>query len=69
MDDLVGLKENVILGKLIPAGTGLQNVRETQVVDDRLLERVSEVTDVPRERRGDRPVGAPSRPQSPAVGD
>ena len=27
-DDLIGLKENIILGKLIPAGTGMQKYRE-----------------------------------------
>ena len=30
-DSLVGLKENVILGKLIPAGTGLDRYRNIQV--------------------------------------
>jgi DNA-directed RNA polymerase subunit beta' len=30
-DPLVGLKENVIIGKLIPAGTGLQNYRNVTV--------------------------------------
>ncbi|HAM24704.1 MAG TPA: DNA-directed RNA polymerase subunit beta', partial [Actinobacteria bacterium] len=30
-DPLVGLKENVILGKLIPAGTGLQRYRDLRV--------------------------------------
>lgn len=38
-DDLIGLKENVILGKLIPAGTGLETVRDMQVADERLLQR------------------------------
>ncbi len=28
VDPLLGLKENVIIGKLIPAGTGLPEVRE-----------------------------------------
>ncbi len=27
VDDLVGLKENVIIGKLIPAGTGMKNIK------------------------------------------
>ena len=30
-DPLSGLKENVILGKLIPAGTGLEQLRSTRV--------------------------------------
>jgi DNA-directed RNA polymerase subunit beta' len=42
VDDLIGLKENVILGKLIPAGTGLDFVKDTQIVDERLKERVLE---------------------------
>ncbi|WP_291424010.1 DNA-directed RNA polymerase subunit beta' [Deinococcus sp.] len=42
VDDLIGLKENVILGKLIPAGTGLVTVRDMQVADDRTLEKYGE---------------------------
>ena len=30
VDHLVGLKENVIIGKLIPAGSGLQTYRDFQ---------------------------------------
>ena len=30
-DDLVGLKENVIIGKLIPAGTGMKRYQETHI--------------------------------------
>jgi DNA-directed RNA polymerase subunit beta' len=30
-DDLRGLKENVIVGRLIPAGTGLKRYREVEV--------------------------------------
>lgn len=41
VDDLIGLKENVILGKLIPAGTGLDIVRNMQVSDERTLEKYS----------------------------
>src|SRR5699024_5424480 len=29
-DDLLGLKENVIIGKLVPAGTGMQRYRNIQ---------------------------------------
>ncbi|CAM3895882.1 DNA-directed RNA polymerase subunit beta' [Alkalicoccus chagannorensis] len=32
-DELVGLKENVIIGKLVPAGTGMQRYRQMQHVD------------------------------------
>ncbi|HEX7003327.1 MAG TPA: DNA-directed RNA polymerase subunit beta' [Trueperaceae bacterium] len=41
-DELVGLKENVILGRLIPAGTGLEAIRSTRVADERTLERLAE---------------------------
>ena len=37
-DHLLGLKENVIIGKLIPAGTGLSKYRAVEVVDDGELE-------------------------------
>ena len=31
VDELIGLKENVIIGKLIPAGTGLARYRNTHI--------------------------------------
>ena len=31
-DNLLGLKENVIVGRLIPAGTGFEEYRDTFVV-------------------------------------
>ena len=33
VDELLGLKENVIIGKLIPAGTGLQSYRDINVIE------------------------------------
>ena len=33
VDELLGLKENVIIGKLIPAGTGLQSYRDIRVLE------------------------------------
>ncbi|MEG1582175.1 MAG: DNA-directed RNA polymerase subunit beta', partial [Clostridia bacterium] len=44
IDPLVGLKENVIIGKLIPAGTGLLKYREL-VPKSKLSDEVMEVTD------------------------
>jgi DNA-directed RNA polymerase subunit beta' len=32
-DDLKGLKENVIIGHLIPAGTGLDSYRSVELVE------------------------------------
>ncbi|MFW5986300.1 MAG: DNA-directed RNA polymerase subunit beta', partial [Halanaerobiales bacterium] len=34
VDPLLGLKENVIIGQLIPAGTGMRRYREINVVDE-----------------------------------
>ena len=33
VDPLIGLKENVILGKLIPAGTGMKRYKDIQIRD------------------------------------
>ena len=38
IDPLIGLKENVIIGKLIPAGTGMARYRELNVVDKEAAE-------------------------------
>ncbi|MBF6594114.1 MAG: DNA-directed RNA polymerase subunit beta' [Thermaceae bacterium] len=62
MDELIGLKENVILGKLIPAGTGSDFVRDTQVVDQKTLKRLEEA----RREAEQAPAGAPGR--RPVVG-
>ncbi|WP_337868892.1 DNA-directed RNA polymerase subunit beta' [Meiothermus sp.] len=58
LDELIGLKENVILGKLIPAGTGSDFVRDTQVVDQKTLKRLEEA----RREAEQAPVGGPRRP-------
>ena len=34
VDNLIGLKENVIIGKLIPAGTGMKRYRNTRLSTD-----------------------------------
>ena len=33
-DELLGLKENVIIGKLVPAGTGMQRYRQIRIAED-----------------------------------
>ncbi len=38
VDPLIGLKENVIIGKLIPAGTGMKRYRDTKLSTDAHLE-------------------------------
>ena len=42
IDPLIGLKENVIIGKLIPAGTGMPRYRSLAVVDNVAAEEVEE---------------------------
>ena len=41
-DDLIGLKENVIIGKLIPAGTGMQVYQNTKISTEETLEEVAD---------------------------
>ena len=45
-DDLIGLKENVIIGKLIPAGTGMKRYQSVQikVEGEEEKEEVTEIT-------------------------
>ncbi|HBQ65103.1 MAG TPA: DNA-directed RNA polymerase subunit beta', partial [Clostridiales bacterium] len=42
IDPLVGLKENVILGKLIPAGTGMKKYKDITVVTGDAVEKTEE---------------------------
>jgi len=48
VDPLIGLKENVIIGKLIPAGTGMQTYRSIEV--DTLKEETEEAEEVLEEQ-------------------
>ncbi len=48
VDPLIGLKENVILGKLIPAGTGMKRYRNTRLSTDARLSKA-----VPAESEAD----------------
>ena len=42
-DNLVGLKENVIMGKLIPAGTGCRAYAGIQIEEPEVIEEQEEV--------------------------
>ncbi|WP_332649141.1 DNA-directed RNA polymerase subunit beta' [Lysinibacillus sp. 54212] len=42
-DELLGLKENVIIGKLVPAGTGMQRYRQIRIEQD-VLDTEEELT-------------------------
>ncbi|MCT2536609.1 DNA-directed RNA polymerase subunit beta' [Aquibacillus koreensis] len=41
-DELLGLKENVIIGKLVPAGTGMQKYRKITAETEEVIEPVTE---------------------------
>ena len=45
VDPLLGLKENVIIGKLIPAGTGMQRYGDVMVKDHRAPKNAFSVLD------------------------
>ena len=45
MDPLIGLKENVIIGKLIPAGTGMKRYRDVHLSTDIGLEDTLDLDD------------------------
>ncbi len=45
VDPLLGLKENVIIGKLIPAGTGMQQYSDVRVKDNRAPKNAFSVLD------------------------
>ena len=55
-DDLRGLKENVIMGRLIPAGTGLPAYKRLQVVVEGEASRARGVRRSARPRRRDAPA-------------
>ena len=54
VDKLIGLKENVIIGKLIPAGTGMKRYSNIKLsTDDMLAEQEEEETVVYEEEEND----------------
>ncbi|MCQ2414393.1 MAG: DNA-directed RNA polymerase subunit beta', partial [Clostridia bacterium] len=57
-DRLLGLKENVIIGKLIPAGTGIETYRNVEVIDNDTpaAEEENETVYIAEGNRNDAPV-------------
>ncbi|MFM7194115.1 MAG: DNA-directed RNA polymerase subunit beta' [Bacteroidota bacterium] len=51
VDTLIGLKENVIVGHLIPAGTGQRRFNDLLVGSEEEYERLSEATAAPRKEK------------------
>ena len=49
VDDLVGLKENVIIGKLIPAGTGMQKYQNIHISTENQQEENEETSEEKQE--------------------
>ncbi len=52
-DHLLGLKENVIIGKLIPAGTGIDADRETSVIIEELAAELKQKRDIRNRKNND----------------
>ena len=50
-DELVGLKENVIIGKIIPAGTGMLKYRNIKVKEDETVLKKQMEEELKRKRR------------------
>ncbi|MBQ9277729.1 MAG: hypothetical protein IJ224_03750, partial [Lachnospiraceae bacterium] len=46
VDPLIGLKENVLIGKLIPAGTGMKRYRSVQLDTGRREEAFEDVDEI-----------------------
>jgi DNA-directed RNA polymerase subunit beta' len=47
VDRLTGLKENVIMGRLIPAGTGIKRYGQVEIESDEPEERPEDLLEVP----------------------
>ena len=45
VDHLIGLKENVLIGKLIPAGTGMKRYRSIRLGTDEVVEEAEEIVE------------------------
>ena len=83
VDHLVGLKENVIIGKLIPAGTGLKRYREIsldsglpetanvpeEIVEDEVITVEDENTETPAEIMDEAVEAAEDQPEETTVSE
>jgi DNA-directed RNA polymerase subunit beta' len=67
VDYLRGLKENVIMGRLIPAGTGLEIHREVIIPDAQVVERQPELLGEEIEREAEYIAEDPAAPTGDAV--
>jgi DNA-directed RNA polymerase subunit beta' len=67
VDYLRGLKENVIMGRLIPAGTGLEHHRQVIIPDAQIVERQPELPGEEIEREVEYIAEDPNAPSQDAV--
>ena len=58
IDPLIGLKENVIIGQLIPAGTGLRRYRDVKLDTDAKIEERRKAEESAKEAEAEEPVKA-----------
>jgi len=63
VDYLRGLKENVIMGRLIPAGTGMEYYRNIKLEPDQTVEEEEEL------EAGEIPAGDDIKAEAKEVGD
>ena len=65
VDHLMGLKENVLIGKLIPAGTGIEQYRSVRIEDnssdDAILNELSMVASLSEREEEDEDDNLPQR--------
>jgi DNA-directed RNA polymerase subunit beta' len=67
VDYLRGLKENVIMGRLIPAGTGLEHHRQVIIPEAQIVERQPELPGEEIEREVEYIAEDPNAPNQDAV--
>jgi DNA-directed RNA polymerase subunit beta' len=58
VDHLRGLKENVIIGHLIPAGTGMKKYREVKLYDENMEDLDISINKIIEEKRKERELKA-----------
>ena len=58
VDHLRGLKENVIIGHLIPAGTGMRKYREIKLYDENMEDLDISINRIIEEKRKERELKA-----------
>ncbi len=58
VDHLHGLKENVVIGHLIPAGTGVRRYRQVKLYDENMQDLDATINRILEEKRKERELQA-----------